>query len=84
MHVKTTLLNGIGDVGFDEGGIMQVTHQTMVLHGIVDKQTIHGRYLGTGINMSGAGLALTHTCTLLEVQIVLPLRHENAPQNFDE
>ena len=82
MHVKTTLLNGIRDVGFDEGGIMQVTHQT--LHGIVDKQTIHGRYLGTGINMSGAWLALTHTCTLLEVQIVLPLRHENAPQNFDE
>jgi hypothetical protein len=50
MHVKTNLMNCIGDVRSGEGEIPQGTHQAKILRGINDRQTICSRDLGTSIN----------------------------------
>jgi hypothetical protein len=72
MHMKTYLLDGIGNVRTSEGEILKSTNYTAELGRISHRNTIC-RQLGLSINWDAARFARTHTGTVQNIQHVLLL-----------
>jgi hypothetical protein len=77
MHVQADLMNGIGDVRAGERQILESTHQAPISGWISDGGTSSTK-LGLCVNQSGACIALSHSCTVEDIEDVLPLREEHA------
>ena len=59
MHVKTDLLNGIGEIRSGEGQVLQSASQTPVGSRISHRITQISRQLRLSVDRSGAGLAIS-------------------------
>ena len=73
MHVKTDLLNGIGEIRPGEGEVLQVTSETPLASRIGHGITQISRQLRLSIDRSGAWLAISHPSPLQNVECILPL-----------
>ena len=75
VHMKTDLLNSIGDAWPSEGKILQGTSETPEIHRILNRNTIC-RKLWIAVDWSGDWLALGHASPVEDVKHILPLRKE--------
>jgi hypothetical protein len=73
-------MNGIGDVRAGERQILESTHQAPISGWISDRGASSAK-LGLCINRSGAWIALSHACTVEDVEDVLPLGEEHASRS---
>ena len=71
MHVKTDLLNGIGEIRPGEGEILQGTGEAPVASRIGHGITQISRQLRLSIDRSGAWLAISHPSPLQNIKCVL-------------
>ena len=78
MHVKTNLLNGIGEIRPGEGEVLQGTGEAPVGSRISHGITQISRQLRLSIDRSGAWLAISHPSPLQNVECILPLVKEQA------
>jgi len=78
MHVKTDLLNGIGEIRPGEGEVLQGTGEAPVASRIGHGITQISRQLRLSIDRSGAWLAISHPSPLQNVECILPLVKEQA------
>ena len=76
MHVKTDLMNGIGEIRPGEGQVLQSARQTPVGSRISHRITQISRQLRLSVDKSGAGLAISHPSPLQNIECVLPLVKE--------
>src|SRR5690349_7195338 len=77
MHVKTNLLNSIGNIWPSEGQILQSTGKTAVIRSIRNRRSITGK-LRISINWCGTRVAVSHASTVKNLQHILSLRKEKA------
>ena len=78
MHVKTDLLNGIGEIRPGEGEVLQGTGEAAVGSRISHGNTQISRQLRLSFERSGAWLAISHPSPLHNVECILPLVKEQA------
>ena len=63
MHVKTDLLNGIGNIWAGESEILEGPSYAAIMGGVRHGGPINGE-LGVSIHMGAARLVVTHTSTV--------------------
>ena len=63
MHVKTDLLNGIGNIWAGESEILEGPSYAVIMGGVRHGGPINGE-LGVSIHMGAARLVVTHTSTV--------------------
>jgi hypothetical protein len=73
MHVKADLLDSIRNVGSSKCQVLECTCKAAVGSGISNRRTSICRNFGTGVNRSGARLAVAHPMASKNVQDVLTL-----------
>ena len=78
LHVKTDLLNGIGEIRPGEGEVLQGTGEAPVASRLGQGITQISRQLGLSIDRSGAWLGISHPSPLQNVECILPLVKEQA------
>ena len=78
MHVKTDLLNGIGEIRPGESEVLQSASQTPVGSRISHRITQISRQLRLSVDRSGAGLAISHPSPLQNIECILSLVKEKA------
>ncbi len=78
MHVKTDLLDSIGDIWPGKSQVLEGTSKTPIVHGITNRGTIGGRELGIGVNRGSTWLAICHASTLQNLEAVLALTEMKA------
>src|SRR6185436_4413837 len=69
-------LNSVGEVRPGEGEVLQSASQTPVGSRISHRITQISRQLRLSVDMSGAGLAISHPSPLQNIECVLPLVKE--------
>lgn len=75
MHVKTNLLNGIGNIRTGESEILEGPSYAAIMDRVRYGGPISGE-LGVSIHRGAARLALTHTSTVKNIQHILSLGEE--------
>jgi hypothetical protein len=73
MHMKTDLLNCIGDVWPGEGELLKGPSETPVCNGVSHRGSLNLRQLALSIDRSGAGIAVNHPSPLQDIPSILPL-----------
>ncbi|CAN6182646.1 unnamed protein product [Urochloa humidicola] len=76
MHVKTDLLNSIGDIWPSESEVQQSSSNTLVGGPVSNRSTLSSRKLGQGVNRGGARLAVRHPSPLKNLKGILSLVKE--------
>jgi hypothetical protein len=78
MHVKTDLLNSVGNVRPSEGKILQGAGETAEVSGLrIPQECASGsRQLGISVDRSRGRLAIGHACPVQNIQHVLVLGEE--------
>jgi hypothetical protein len=75
MHVEANLLYNISDVWPGECEILKSTSKTAIASRIRDRWTVRGHF-STSINWSSTPLAISHPCSLKNLNHVLALREK--------
>ena len=76
MHVKTYMLNGIGEIRPSEVQVLQGTGKAPVGSRISHRITQISRQLRLSVNRSGAWFAISHPNPLQNIKCILPLEGE--------
>ena len=72
MHVKTDLLDGVGNIRTREGEVLKGASNAAIVCRVGGSDTISGE-LGVSIHRGTAGLAVEHTNTFQNIQHILTL-----------
>jgi hypothetical protein len=73
MHMKTDLLNCIGDVRPGEGEVLKGPGETPVRSGVSHRGSLNLGQLALSIDRSGARVAVSHPSPLQDIPSILPL-----------
>jgi hypothetical protein len=78
MHVETHLLDSVGNIGPDEGEVLERPNQATIGSRVAEGGPHVGGDLGLSVDRHGAGLAVPHASTLKNVPSILALVEEEA------
>jgi hypothetical protein len=78
MHIKTNLLDGVGDVGAGERQVLEGLGKAPKLHRINNRRTESDRDLGLCVHRGRDRLAVHHVNALKNIMIELALSEEES------
>jgi hypothetical protein len=78
MHVKTDLLDCVGNVRPGESEVLSSTHKAAIICRISNSRTTISRGFGASVNRGRARFAISQAMTSQDIQSILPLGEKNS------